>query len=101
LDWEQFVSEELTLEQLGWKCFEFNCGCAEIGDFAGSFDLLVAELKKVEEICKDDKWGLLQATTIASQRNAIAALRQCKFKVVKRFKNPNSGHWVTVWMKLI
>jgi len=86
---------------ISWDGFLYNCGCAEVGNLYGGVEHLTAELKETEKLCKEDKWGLLQATTIASQRNAIAALRQCKFKVVKRFKNPNSGHWVTVWMKLI
>ena len=88
-------------KQLVWDGFQYNCGCVEIGDFAGSVETIFTDLKSIERTCKGENWGLLTATTIPSQLNAVEALKQRKFKIVKRFKNPNTGNWVTVWMKRI
>ena len=39
------------------------------------------------------------ATTNSDQRDAIKALKKTGFKKLKRFRNPNSGNFVTIWSK--
>jgi len=44
---------------------------------------------------------LVLATTIRRMPIEVAALKALKFKVVRTFRNGNSGNMVTVWQKLV
>ena len=105
------------------RTFAYCCGCAEIGfvedkvidelynrqyDAQGN-PLLPDKIKKLKmslaakyvKYIKGEIRPLSEkfviATSIPSQKDWIKGLQKCKFTEIKTFKNPNSGHKVTVW----
>lgn len=85
---------------MAYNNFTFCCGIAEVGSFDGetASEILVA----AEAQARTNNKGALIATTVGSQRTAIAALKAAKFEPIERFRNPNTdGTMITVWFKNI
>lgn len=87
--------------------FAYCCGADEIGGFSGSIKTIREALDDIVENFQEDIYagnsegapGALIATTIGSQKSAIAALKSRKFKQVFVFTNPGTGNKVTLWAK--
>lgn len=93
--------------------FNYCCGAEEISGFQGTSREIKARisayLSQQLDLVKDYESdggtegseipGAYIATTIASQRPAITALRALKFKEVFTFVNPVTGNKVTLWAK--
>ena len=87
----------------------YCCGILEVGDFDTNYDnngvFISRNPKKMllalrEELnCTGDNYTAAIATTIPSQRVAIAALRACKFQPLKTFKSASTGSRITLWFK--
>jgi len=81
-----------------WFCH--CCGCVEIGEFHfPSQKEGVEKLREELRGLKQENCGLVIATLIDAQKLPKKILVICGFHRFKRFKNPNSGNMVTMYMK--
>jgi len=90
------------------KIFHHCCGAAELGNFgsAVSGKDVMSMLKCIREgksqygysFLEETSPGFVIATTSCeSSSSVIKALKTARFRVLSRFKNPRSGHQVTLW----
>ena len=78
--------------------FTYCCGAEEFGNlYATAKEIKAQFLSAIEST--EDRPGAYIATTVPSQRSAVAALKSLKFRKVFTFTNSKTGNKVTLWAK--
>jgi hypothetical protein len=101
-------SQEILRSLMDAKIFNHCCGAAELGNFgsAVSGKDVASMLQCIRDGKSQDGYAFLSesspgyvisTTSSECSSSVIKALKANRFRVLSRFKNPRSGHLVTLW----
>jgi hypothetical protein len=80
--------------------FPYCCGVDVVGDFCVAEADEGVDDNTLAEVVSDSKVGLIVATTIPEQKEAIAELRRLKFRELVTFTGPTTRNRITLWGKV-
>lgn len=75
------------------------CGLQVIGNFVTEDPAILLDGDTILASVLLSWKGAWVATTIRSQTHACAALAAAGFEALREFRNPNTGAYVTLWLK--